>query len=385
MKIFIFIFCSYHVFTAVTFGENSMISYLRLMAIKLTPGNLYFIRDIDYLTGEVGKYVKIGIVTNDSTTEDRIKKHQTGNPRGIYPVAEVIDVPFVERLETHMHYEYNEHWITGEWFLINAKELKGIVARAEFHKAQQIKDKPVIEHVLLKLDKSISNGQIKKASKQSLALEQQIIQLKGEINVLKAKIDLSKQAFHSLLGFNGSIEGILRIKYAPGVFDFNKKAFEAAHPSLFKKYTLPRPDAFKHTLNFSNSSAYSLAKVDPTLDAAQKAMPACTYVSAQLPGKMKRTKRMEQLHADHLKLFKALKIREYAIEQLEYELKAMVGLYDGIDGICTWKRFYSPQTPAFNEAEFKKDHPKLHATFLTIPPKEVFTMDIEKGRPYKPK
>jgi hypothetical protein len=114
-------------------------------------------------------------------------------------------------------------------------------------------------------------------------------------------------------------------------------------------------------------------------------MPASTYVSAQLPGKMKRTKRMEQLHADHLKLFQALKIREYAIEQLEYEIKAMVGLYDGIDGICTWKRFYSPQTPAFNEAEFKKDHPKLHATFLTIPPKEVFTMDIEKGRPYKPK
>ena len=33
----------------------------------------------------------------------------------------------------------------------------------------------------------------------------------------------------------------------------------------------------------------------------------------------------------------------------------MVGLYDGIDGICTWKRFYSPQTPAFNEAEFKKE------------------------------
>lgn len=359
--------------------------YLRPMAIKLTQGNLYFIRDVDYITGEVGKYVKIGIVTNDRTTEDRIKNHQTGNPRGIYPVDEVTEVPFVERLETHLHYEYNEHWITGEWFLINDKEVKAIVARAESLKAEQIKEKPMIERVLLKLDKSISNGQLKKASKQSLALEQQIIQLKGEINVLKAKIDLSKHAFHSLLGFNGSIEGILRIKYAPGKFDFNKKAFEAAHPSLFKKYTLPRPDAFKHTLNFSNSSAYSLATVDPTLHSAHKAMPASTYVSVQLSGKVSRTKKMEQLHADHLKLFKALKLKEYAVEQLEYELKAMIGLFDGIDGICTWKRYFSTQTPEFNEAEFKKDHPKLHASFLTTPPKEVFTMDIEKGRPYKPK
>ena len=76
------------------------------MAIKLTPGNLYFIRDIDYLTKDIGKYVKIGIVTNDRATEERLKDHQTGNPRGIYPVDEVPDVPFVERLETQLHYEY---------------------------------------------------------------------------------------------------------------------------------------------------------------------------------------------------------------------------------------------------------------------------------------
>ncbi len=45
------------------------------MAIKLTPGNLYFIRDIDYLTDEISKYVKIGIVTKDRTTETRLKEH----------------------------------------------------------------------------------------------------------------------------------------------------------------------------------------------------------------------------------------------------------------------------------------------------------------------
>jgi hypothetical protein len=136
------------------------------MAIKLTPGNLYFIRDIDYLTGDIGKYVKIGIVTNERTTEERIKNHQTGNPRGIYPVAEVTDVPFVERLETHLHYENNEQWITGEWFLMNDTEVKSVVARAEYLKSQQLMYRPLIERVLLKIDKALSNGKIKKANKQ---------------------------------------------------------------------------------------------------------------------------------------------------------------------------------------------------------------------------
>ena len=355
------------------------------MAIKLTPGNLYFIRDIDYLTNEIGKYVKIGIVTNERTTEERIKNHQTGNPRGIYPVAEVTDVPFVERLETHLHYENNERWITGEWFLMNDTEVKSVVARAEYLKSQQLIYKPLIERVLLKIDKAPSNGKIKKANKQSLAVEQQLIQLKGEINVLKAKIELSKFVFYTLLGANGSIEGILRIKYAPGKFDFDKKAFEVAHPALYKKYTLPRPNAFKHTFNYTHSSSYSLTTIDPALHASVKALGDTTYSATQLSGTMKRTKRMEQLHLDHLKLLKELKLKEYEQEQLEYELKALVGLYDGIDGICTWKRFYSPQSPEFNEAEFKKAHPTLHVSFLTTPPKEVFTMDIEKCRPYKPK
>ncbi|NDB36649.1 MAG: GIY-YIG nuclease family protein, partial [Flavobacteriia bacterium] len=247
------------------------------MAIKLTSGNLYFIRDIDYLTGEIGNYVKIGIVTKDRTTEERIKDHQTGNPRGIYPVAEVTDVPFVERLETQLHYDHNEHWVTGEWFLLNDKEVKSIVAQAEHLKAQQLFHKPIIERVLLTLDKALSNGKIKKANKQSLALEQQLIQLKGEINVLKAKIELSKFVFYTLLGANGSIEGVLRIKYAPGKFDFDKKAFEVAHPALYKKYTLPRADAFKHTFSYTNSSKYSLNTIDPGLHASLKALDDTTY------------------------------------------------------------------------------------------------------------
>ena len=369
-----------------------MISFYKLhfsnldpMAIKLTPGNLYFIRDIDYITKEIGRYVKIGIVTNERKTEDRLKDHQTGNPRGIYQVAELTDVPFVERLETQLHYEYNEKWITGEWFLLNDKEVKSVVKRAEALKAQQLFDKPLIEDVLLKIQNKVSNGKVKSANKNALTLEKNIIKLKGEINLYKAKIEISKFEFYKLLGSNGSIDGVLKIKYSPSKLTFDEKAFQLAHPTLHKKFVLPREDKFNHTFNYTNKDQYSLGNVDPTIAALKKALGTTSYNQAQLKGIQKRTKQIEQLHADHLIMLKELKWREYELEILEYQLQKLVGPYDGIDGICTWKRFYSPQTDAFNVAAFKEKHPKIYTAFVTKPSSEGFAMDVEKFRAYKPK
>jgi hypothetical protein len=355
------------------------------MAIKLTPGNLYFIRDIDYLTGEIGKYVKIGIVTNDRKTEDRLKNHQTGNPRGILPVAEVKNVPFVERLETQLHYEFNEKWITGEWFLLNDKEVKLIVKRAQDLKANQLRDKPLIEEVILRTQKRISNGKIKKANKNALGLEQRIIQLKGEVNVLKAQIEISKFEFYKLLGTNGAIDGVLHIRYSPSTLKFDEKAFEVAHPAIYKKFTFPRVDAFKHTFNYSNNASYSLKVVNPIVHSDLAAIGKTTYTKSQLSRTQKRTKKTEQLHAKHLILLKNFKQREYELEIAEYQLQKVVGAFEGIQDICTWKREFVAQMPAFNVTAFREKYPKLYDAFVIKPSSEVFAMDVEKSRAYKPK
>ena len=355
------------------------------MAIKLTPGILYFIRDKDFIYGDIGKYVKIGIVTKERTTEERVKNHQTGNPRGIYPVDEVLDVPFVERLETQIHYEHNDKWISGEWFLLSDEEVEAVVKRAEALKAQQVLDKPVIEEVLLKIGKKVSNGKVKKANKQALNLEKKIIKLKGELNICKAKIDISKYEFYKLLGANGSIEGVMRIKYSPSKFTFDEKAFEKKHPRLYKKFILPREDKFSHTFSLSRSSDYSLVNVDKSLDAKKKALGTTSYRATQLDDVQERTKKIEALHLNHLILFKELRKLEYEIEILEYKLKKLVGDYDGIEGICSWKRFYSTQDDKFNATALKEAHPKLYETFVTKLSKERFAMDVEKCRSYKPK
>ena len=52
--------------------------------IVLKRGSIYFLKEKDYLTGEITRFTKIGLVRADKKTESRISEHQTGNTRYIY-------------------------------------------------------------------------------------------------------------------------------------------------------------------------------------------------------------------------------------------------------------------------------------------------------------
>ena len=79
-------------------------------------------------------------------------------------------------------------------------------------------------------------------------------------------------------------------------------------------------------------------------------------------------------------MFKELRKREYELEILEYQLQKIGRSYDGIDGICNWKRYYSPQSDKFNATAFKEK--TLNYTSPSSPKssREGFAMDIEKAK-----
>ncbi len=66
------------------------------MAINLTPGEIYFIREQDVLTKEISDYVKVGLVREgeDRDSDERASEHQTGNPRelSVYKVVKTAAV-----------------------------------------------------------------------------------------------------------------------------------------------------------------------------------------------------------------------------------------------------------------------------------------------------
>ena len=53
----------------------------RLLIMVTSAGELYFLRETDYVTGQLTPFTKIGIVRDGRGSADRLRDHQTGNPR----------------------------------------------------------------------------------------------------------------------------------------------------------------------------------------------------------------------------------------------------------------------------------------------------------------
>ncbi|MFN5346005.1 MAG: GIY-YIG nuclease family protein [Bacteroidota bacterium] len=354
------------------------------MAIALTPGQLYFIRDVDYLTGEVGRYIKIGIVTNNRTTEQRMKDHQTGNPRGIIEVHEVKDVPFVERLETQLHYENIEKWIAGEWFLLDDAEVQLVVKRATDLKIEQQDNEATIKDVLTRLNQQVSNEIIVPRTTKAEAIEKRLLDVKSRMNILNALIEISKFEFYTVLGTNGSIDKVLKIRYTPASFSFDEASFKNDHPSLYSSYLVSQPDKLNYKFTLKNVKSVSLEKTDAALHDQFKALGTTTFQKSQLNNILPRTKTIEEMHIKHLFLVKEQKLLEFEYELLECKLKQLVDINLGIEEICTWSRVLTSSKDTFNSKKLKEDDPSLYDKYCTKLKAEIFSMEIEKFRSYKP-
>ncbi|UCC25287.1 MAG: GIY-YIG nuclease family protein, partial [Gemmatimonadales bacterium] len=99
------------------------------MPIKLKPGIVYFLRERDFRTGAFTDYCKIGLVAGERTTEQRVKEHQTGNPRQIHEEVSV-ETPAVDDLETYMHGRFAPWRVSGEWFHLTADRLQEAIGEA---------------------------------------------------------------------------------------------------------------------------------------------------------------------------------------------------------------------------------------------------------------
>lgn len=99
------------------------------MAESITRGGeIYFIRERDYITGEVSPYVKIGLTRDDRLSTARQGDHQTGNPRELFlHHAEKVDM--VQTVEKTLHWQFASKRVTGEWFLLDNRTLEEAVAR----------------------------------------------------------------------------------------------------------------------------------------------------------------------------------------------------------------------------------------------------------------
>jgi len=96
--------------------------------MELGQGEIYFIaeRDGSSNTG----FIKIGLVRerDGRNSYDRIKEHQTGNPRPL-ELLNVVKTVLVSTVENTLHREYAGRRVSGEWFKLDQPALADAVAR----------------------------------------------------------------------------------------------------------------------------------------------------------------------------------------------------------------------------------------------------------------
>ena len=92
---------------------------------KTTPGWIYCIREQDYLDQTWGRYVKLGLTAR--TVEQRIREHQTGNPRRETSEYD-IQLELMHYGEKYLHHYFAADRIGGEWFDLDNGQVMADVA-----------------------------------------------------------------------------------------------------------------------------------------------------------------------------------------------------------------------------------------------------------------
>ena len=340
---------------------------------------MYFLRERDYLTGEISPYVKIGLVRADKDTATRIAEHQTGNPREILDYK-TLHAPFVEYLETQLHYRFSDCWISGEWFKLDDDSLVGVIAEAKKIIAEQKKFAPVISKSY-ELAKNECTKIERDPSVEEKILWEKLIDKKLEIDTNSAKKAIVDIKIRMALGSFGGIEDIASVQLKKGGRSFNENSFSQKHPDLYKKFCTKETKALSgsFTLKGKKSLKKENLKIHERRAALQSILLEAKDINFQKS--VKRTKEITENHAEYIALQKISYIIDWEYNCLEAQLKCATGLCSGLTGICGWNRAMRKKI-GFDKKAFEEKHPKIYDEFLKINA-DSFAVIINSWRAYR--
>jgi hypothetical protein len=330
----------------------------------MKKGEIYFNREVDFLTGKPTKYVKMGIVQEERRSEDRKKEHQTGNPREITIQTRIIDTPNAKGLESSLHNRFNFRRIHGEWFVLTDEEIEFVKSFGEELKQEQIENLPYYESMKQAADK-LSNGQTREATVQELRLASRATELSAQIVILEAnKSIIRSQLIQSIPPDITEIPGILTIDQSRGSESFDKKRFMEENPELAT--THQKVVDAKTSKTYIADYKISLKKADETLNELVKELPKENHQNRILDLITERTSEFEELHAKYLEYDRQLEFLNWEFQMIETEIKASIDDYFKITGVASWKRIISEETTDLDTDAIKALHPEVYKRYLVV-------------------
>lgn len=322
--------------------------------MNLKSGELYFINEVDVLTGASSDFYKIGLV-KDSRQGDagsRLEEHQTGNPRKLV-IVECIEAAAISDLEKSVHNRFARSRILGEWFVLRSDELAAVIAVARNLSTEQSAHANRLK-LAVELAKTESNDDICEPNEEALEWYRRARaakELEKRTKVLKQRSDMY---------FKGIIEKGIDTSLVAGwttstKTSFDKEKFAESHPALFEQFQKEETKLAHRFLLKSNADA-----VVPDLD--ESFIEFEGRLSDFYDNVGDNSDFLEEVHLVHLELLGFQAQAKWDFEIAEANLKSLCGTASGIDGIATWARKYATTTK-LDEAALKRDQPDVYKDF----------------------
>lgn len=346
------------------------------MAINLTGGELYIVGEVDPKTGADNSFVKIGIVRENEnrSTDQRIKEHQTGNPRRL-SVRSIVKTAMVERVETALHDQFAPLRISGEWFHMDATQVEEVVSVAKAMAKDASKKNPLVQQADA-LRKVLSDGNILTADKESMKLYRSCVEADAALKLCSAAAAATKAALAEAHSSKVDVSDFLRVVKKEGTVSIDQEALEAQHPKIWARFLVTKERiSQRFTLASAGKDAIDVAAVAPDLFAR------ASEISRQAARAAAKRTALEKLHRSFLELVALQSPIEWRRDLAEEELRARCGTSAGIEGICKWQRTMTEST-SFDTVGFRKAHPDLADRFEVRKPGSTAFI-VAKDRNYR--
>ncbi len=324
------------------------------------PGEIYFMRERDVISSDVSSYVKIGLVraADDRGSEDRLKEHQTGNPRILY-LHEVMKTYQEFTVEGMMHRKLATKRVLGEWFKLSDDELAAAIAMCaafalttEEHQRRldQVAVLENLESTAESIESSDEATQWAKTIVEKMAIVKSCDEIGNSFTTLTATARERGE----------ETRGLAQPQTRKGPDKFDEAGFQVEFPELFAQFQLTKK-SIKGLFTLKNKKAYDaeIEHIHPELFALEMAFDEMKAKVAE------QEQNVSDLQEIYLNVQGIRAEANWDKEVAQSHLKIMCGVAEGIAGVCAWKRTKIVKVSTDKRA-LKDAYPVEYAMYISV-------------------
>jgi hypothetical protein len=259
-------------------------------------------------------------------------------------------MPAVEAIETNLHYLFARNRVMGEWMEFTDTELQSAITKAkelafemevnhsDFELAETLKDK-------------VSNGSKLEASEDAKDLFSEYLDYKEISKICTDLLTKYDDYLNSAIEQGVDVSNVATVQTRAGAKKFSEKLFAEKYPGLFAAFSdkeYPVKGSFRMATDKEWSPDVSLLNEDQvnTIASLQEQLESAEY-SLQTT---------LELHEKHLGVLEIQKFAQWKLDIVKNKLRVLTGEFDGIEGVCTWKR-EAKESITLRKGELKVQHP----------------------------